>query len=135
MNTKPSLDILSLMSPDVVTRMKRTKEECHRIAVLDDAELAAELVRLARHARALHPEQLRRGDISRDTYTTALFYDVIPEIARRLVGVEVLEDEVRDEIAALSDVQLREWAVDACKDQPGSAQPPSRRHRSVGSDP
>lgn len=112
MNTKPGLDIFSLMSPDVVERMKRSKVECQRIVALDDGDLAAEIVRLARQARALHPDELRRGDVYQDTYTTALFYDVIPEIARRLGGVEGLEDEVRDEIATLSDEQLREWAVD-----------------------
>jgi hypothetical protein len=112
MNTKPGLDILSLISPDVMARMKRSTEECHRIASLDDGDLAAEIVRLARQARALHPDELRRGDVYHDTYTTALFYDVIPEIGRRLGCVEVLDDEVRDEIAALSDEQLREWAVD-----------------------
>jgi hypothetical protein len=104
--------IRGLLTPGQIDQVDRTRDYMASVHAMDNLALGQEIMRLAHEARRLYPEQLHRGERHRDTYTTSLFWDVAPEVARRL-GVTVFGQTIRDDVRKATDQELRNW-VGSC---------------------
>lgn len=91
------------LSPESRARLEADERELRRLYSLNDAWLAAALLKLARLAQAAMPE--RRPDEC--TYDARLIWGIVPEIARRLGTIRMTTDEIDWEIRELSDYELR----------------------------
>jgi hypothetical protein len=105
--------VKGLLSETEWRHIRRLRAECSRLATLDDGALAGLVAEYAREARLLYPALLARSTREMDTYTTAMFWDVIPELAYRLGGVERIEGECRDDVRSADDGAMIQW-VDHC---------------------
>lgn len=105
------MTIRKLLTPQQIDYIDRMRAEMHRLYALSDKELGEEILRLCQSARSQYPQETTRGEPHRDTYTTALFWDVGPEVARRL-GATIAED-VRADVRKTTDRELRYW-VGSC---------------------
>lgn len=77
------LDFSRLLSPEQQARIRRTAATLERLHALPDRWLGRELAQFARRIRESVPE-LASPALETDGYTKHLFWDVVPELARRL---------------------------------------------------
>ncbi len=103
-----AFSISNLLTPEHREYIARMNERIAELYRFDDLALGQELLKLASEARTLYPERLAKGDQGHGTYTTSLFWDVVPEIAKRL-GVTVLGQTIREDVRNASDHELRNW--------------------------
>jgi hypothetical protein len=93
-----------LLSEDSRRRLEHRRQEVLRIAELSPRWLAAELLRLARRARA---ESCRWSPFD-NVYDSQFVWHGLPELARRLgAGALTADEQVGSEWAGLSDYELR----------------------------
>jgi hypothetical protein len=98
-------DLLTAEQRDYMQRMSQRIEELHGF---DNLSLGQELLKLTLEARQLYPDRLANGDEGYGNYTTSLFWDVVPEVAKRL-GVTIFGQKVRDDVRRATDHELRNW--------------------------
>jgi hypothetical protein len=100
------VDWSSLLSPDAIARLGKTRTEIKRLYALSDRWLAEELLRLSRKLRLEFPDWL--GYPARKTYDSEYVWHLVPEVARRLGARSLLRNEaaMRD-IVALEDAEFR----------------------------
>lgn len=100
------IDLSHLFNEDDMERLEAEKVELARLHGLSDLELGEAVLKLARQAREENPKTLK--DPGKETYSTALVWHVVPEVAKRL-GCSVDSNEAcAQDIASLSDRGLRE---------------------------
>ncbi len=83
--------IEKLLSPAARDRLHATRNEMARLHVLPDRWLGQEILRLARAARAVHPDAL--GSPGGMVYGVDLVWHIAPEAARRLGVTSLLPNE------------------------------------------
>lgn len=103
-----AFSIASLLSAEQRDYLKRSSARIEELYGFDNLSLGQELLRLALEARQLYPDRLAQPEEGHTTYTTALFWEVVPEVAKRL-GVTNFGPKVRDQISNATDYELRNW--------------------------
>lgn len=106
-----------MMTPEQIQYGDRMEAELTRLFSLSDVELGEEILRLARATREKFPEHTKRAMPHGDTYTTALFWDIAPELAKRL-GAPGVDETIRPDVSSKSDAELRIW-VGSCVNNTG----------------
>jgi hypothetical protein len=103
-----AFSIASLLTVEHRDYMQRMSQRIEELYGFDNLALGQELLRLTLEARQLYPDRLAKGDEGYGDYTTSLFWDVVPEVAKRL-GVTVFGQKIRDDVRLTTDHQLRNW--------------------------
>lgn len=99
-----------LLSPEDRVYLDRMRGEMRRLYALPDRFLGRAILDYARAARAKYPEDLGAGGHERRGYALAFFWDVVPEVARRLGESRFLPQErVSADVVAASGSELRDW--------------------------
>ena len=99
------------ISPELRARIDAEAQEMQRIFALPDRWLAVHLLKLCRQIRNNSAKYSQRGD--HDTYNSALLWDVIPEVARRLGAPIQADESMNREIRIAQGQALRDY-VAAC---------------------
>lgn len=102
-----SIDWSAILPPEQMLRHQRIRGEVDRLFGLPDRWLAEELLRLARRMRHDFPAEL--GNPHANSYSPALVWHLVPEIARRLGATRLQPNEATHaDISGLTDAELRQ---------------------------
>jgi hypothetical protein len=101
-----SIDWSKLLTKAQMECLAAEEAELERLYGLPDREIGEELLTLARKAREENPRLL--GDPDGISYSPALVWHVIPEVAKRLGCAVGANEASSDDIVGISDRDLRE---------------------------
>jgi hypothetical protein len=109
------IDFSKLLSPEIRARLAFQDKEIRRQYALPDRFLAEELLRLAREVRDAHPDLMPQSAEPASRY----FWDVIPEIARRLGASKFRSNErCAQAVVQKTDEELRKYTGYMLKELP-----------------
>lgn len=85
-------------------------EEVERLFYLSDRFLGRAIIGAVRTARSIRPDGFAHHRVPGELrHAAALVWDIGPEIARRLGETDIRPSEIRPQVRAVSDVNLRFW--------------------------